>query len=79
MEVNSGLGQEDLAQEGKLGYVSVPDLDVLDAIKEILGDVAWEHANLRNLTIADCKYFLQQLMDAKWVPVPRQFLLSHGI
>jgi hypothetical protein len=40
VEVNSGLGQEDLAQEGKLGYVSVPDLDVLDAIKEILGDVA---------------------------------------
>lgn len=40
MEVDSSAGHEDLAHEGELGDESVHDLDVLDAVKEILHDVA---------------------------------------
>jgi len=42
-KVDSGAGH-DLAQEGELGDASMLDLDVTEAVKALLGDVAREHA-----------------------------------
>jgi hypothetical protein len=42
-KVESGVGH-DLAQEGELGDTSVLDLNVMEAVKELLGNITGEHA-----------------------------------